>query len=138
MANDRVNPTGLGRRIATILGGTVVIAAIGTSVFFAGTNPTGDLKAARGGSGAVVQRWGSTGSIVTAKMHSSGSLIMSGNLVAGHRRTGSGFIHVQGSDGGSICQTDSDGTGCTCNSCNNGVCVTFTGTTRQCSTPDAL
>lgn len=126
---------GLGRRIATVVGGTVVIAAIGVSVFFKGNTPTG-VKSS--GSGSIVGQWGGTGGVLTAKMHSSGSLVLSGALVVAHRLTGSGRLIIQGTDGGGVCVNDVDGTGCSCIAANNGVVQSWVGTSADCSPPDAL
>lgn len=114
---------------------TITLVGLGVIFNLTGNTPTGPKA---GGAGTTLQQWGGSGGVLTGKLYASGSLVLSGTTVVGHRATGSGRLMIQGADGGKVCQADSDGTGCTCNSCNNGVCSTWIGTTAECSPPDTL
>lgn len=114
---------------------TVTLIGYSQSFRITGTNPSG-VKGT--GSGSVVQQWGGSGGTLTGKMHSSGSLVLSGTSVVSHRVAGSGFMLIQGTDGGRVCVNDIDGTGCSCIAANNGVVQSWVGTGPECSPPDAL
>lgn len=136
MANDIVSPPGLGRRIAAVVGGIVVLAGLGLGVNFKIVRNTPNGQKA-GGSGSLVQQWATSGSLI-AKMNSSGSLVLSGTIVIGHRKAGSGYGLIRGTDGGRLCVNDIDGTGCTCFAGNNGVAQNWVGTAGECNPPDAI
>ena len=117
--------------VATIA--TIILTGVGVSFKITGNTKGGQFG---GGSGSVLQIWSSSGAQV-AKMNSSGSLVMSGTLVVGHRKTGSGNILIKGTDGARVCVDDIDGTGCTCFAGNNGTQQTWSGTAAECTSGDS-
>ena len=122
-------PPSLPKTIAAGVAGVLFIIGIGSALKIVGNTAKGQLA---GGSGSVLQVWASSGAQV-GLMNSSGSLVMSGNLIVGHARTGSGKIQVMGTDGGGICFADQDGTGCTCADYNNGAQILRLGSTADCT-----